>query len=167
MWPSVTGWKVLAVARDHDANKPDALATFGSVGARSINVGSSSLVRELLTRFDTGHLCSTSFAAGLSNSTPAPAREPQLELIRFKYHRHSIVDLANEVMPFSSHATVSLSMTISGAVIPECRPDKRQRAAGGRLGGYQAARLGEGARHHQRLAYSRLPPRRRRSALRL
>jgi len=34
----------------------------------SIRVGSSSLARELLTRFDTGHFCSKSFGAGFNNS---------------------------------------------------------------------------------------------------
>src|SRR5262245_4972949 len=37
----------------------------------SISDASSSLARELLTRFDTGQHCSTSFAAGFSNSSPA------------------------------------------------------------------------------------------------
>ena len=37
----------------------------------SISVGSSSGARELLTRFETGHFCSTSPRAGLSNSIPA------------------------------------------------------------------------------------------------
>ena len=37
----------------------------------SINVGSSAGARELLTRFDTGQRRSTSFATGLSISTPA------------------------------------------------------------------------------------------------
>jgi hypothetical protein len=35
-------------------------------------VGSSSGARELFTRFDTGHRCNRSSAAGLSNSRPAP-----------------------------------------------------------------------------------------------
>src|SRR5271170_6379788 len=39
-------------------------------GTRSISVGSSSGARELFTRFDTGHRCSRSFGAGLSNSRP-------------------------------------------------------------------------------------------------
>ena len=37
----------------------------------SFSVASSSGARELLTRFDTGHFCSTFSAAGLSNSRPA------------------------------------------------------------------------------------------------
>ncbi len=37
----------------------------------SIREASSSLARELFTRFDAGHFCSNSFGAGLSNSTPA------------------------------------------------------------------------------------------------
>jgi hypothetical protein len=37
-------------------------------GGGSINAASSSLARELFTLFETGHRCSTSFAAGLSNT---------------------------------------------------------------------------------------------------
>ena len=36
----------------------------------SISVGSSLSARELLTRFDTGQRCSTSFAAGLRRAVP-------------------------------------------------------------------------------------------------
>jgi hypothetical protein len=38
---------------------------------RSVNFGSSSGSRELFTRFDTGHRCNRSSAAGLSNSVRA------------------------------------------------------------------------------------------------
>ena len=41
---------------------------------RSISVGSSSLARELFTRFDTGHFCNRSFGAGFNNSRPASPR---------------------------------------------------------------------------------------------
>jgi hypothetical protein len=61
----------LAMARGHDPNNPHTSAAFESVGSASIKVASSSLARELFTRLDTCHLCSTSLAAGLSNSTPA------------------------------------------------------------------------------------------------
>src|SRR5260370_37189626 len=48
------------------ANKSGApLAALGMVGSGSINVGSSSLARELFTRLDTSHLSGTSFPAGL------------------------------------------------------------------------------------------------------
>lgn len=40
----------------------------------SISVGSSSSARELLTRFDTGHFCNRSLAAGFNNSMPASVR---------------------------------------------------------------------------------------------
>ena len=39
--------------------------------ARSINVASSALARELLTRFETGHRCRKSFGAGFRYSMPA------------------------------------------------------------------------------------------------
>jgi hypothetical protein len=39
-----------------------------SVGTASINVASSSLARELFTRLDTAHRCSTWFAAGLPDN---------------------------------------------------------------------------------------------------
>jgi hypothetical protein len=67
------GLESLVVAWDHVANKSGAPpAALGMVGSGSINVASSSLARELFTRFDTGHLCSTSLPVGLSNSAPAP-----------------------------------------------------------------------------------------------
>jgi hypothetical protein len=46
-------------------SRPAAISIF------SIRVGSSSLARELFTRFDTGHFCSRSFGAGFNNSMPA------------------------------------------------------------------------------------------------
>ncbi len=43
----------------------------GAISTFSISVGSSSLVRELFTRFDTGHFCNKSFGAGFKSSMPA------------------------------------------------------------------------------------------------
>lgn len=43
-------------------------------GAAYKRVRSSSLARELFTRFDTGHFCSKSFGAGYNNSMPGSTR---------------------------------------------------------------------------------------------
>jgi hypothetical protein len=67
------------------------------IGSGSIKVASSSLARELFTLFDTAQRCSTSLAAGLSNSRPA-LPEPRLELISLEDDRHSVVDFSNELV---------------------------------------------------------------------
>jgi hypothetical protein len=65
------GLECLGLPPRHDANKSGCAARSGSIGTGSINVTSSASARELFTRFDTGKRCSTSSAAGLSNSVPA------------------------------------------------------------------------------------------------
>src|SRR5262245_50608149 len=60
----------------HDDVLPHSITGIGVLGFSGSDIcpisdASSSLARELLTRFDTGQHCSTSFAAGFSNSSPA------------------------------------------------------------------------------------------------
>jgi hypothetical protein len=65
------GLECLGLPPRHGAKKSGCAARSGSIGTGSIKVASSASARELFTRFDTGQRCSTSSAAGLSNSVPA------------------------------------------------------------------------------------------------
>src|SRR5437016_1480998 len=94
--------------------------------AGSINETSSSPARELFTRFDTGHLCSTSFAAGLSNSMPAFPEKPGLELIWFEHCRHSVVDFGTELVGVGDHHRARSDCLANLPVVP-CGPQPGNR----------------------------------------
>src|SRR5262245_25864738 len=69
-------WLHGVLRSEHDYLRAQSITGIASLGFSggdicSISDASSSLARELLTRFDTGQHCSTSFAANFSNSSPA------------------------------------------------------------------------------------------------
>jgi hypothetical protein len=57
---------------------------------------SSTSARELLTHFETGQRCKTSFGDGLKQLHARIAGKPRLEVLLIQDHRHSVVHLCNE-----------------------------------------------------------------------
>jgi hypothetical protein len=68
MWSSSSAWT--SATRSQIAHTGLSAIGAPQIVTLSINVGSSSGARELLTRFDTGHFCRIFSGAGLSNSRP-------------------------------------------------------------------------------------------------
>ena len=84
---------------ENPARKPTSARDLHSfVQTWDISVSSSSLVLELLTRFDTGHLFNTSSARWLlqSRSLIDTALHPCIELLTFQKNGHAVMDFGNK-----------------------------------------------------------------------